>query len=160
MSCERPSHKEAYVGIFLVADPSEAKCWGFLQDRHPARSLGQIKDVDQWLPSVTRVPVMLFFKLFFSLFVFLFSAGTIKLLFFIQISTTGEKSGNNEHTPVQSRLRESPNPSPTFCAKMRAFVARLRHWYTAVWPSYIVFPTALFRLCTDVKQKVEQKGSH
>lgn len=78
------------------------------------------------------------FKLFFSLFVFLFSTGTIKLLLFIQISTTGEK----------------------VATKMRAFVARLRHWYTAVWQSYIVFPTALFRLCTDVKQKVEQKGSH
>lgn len=99
------------------------------------------------------------FKLFFSLFVFLFSTGTIKLLLFIQISTTGEKVATM-NTPIQSRLRESANPSPTFCAKMRAFVARLRHWYTAVWQSYIVFPTALFRLCTDVNQKVEQKGSH
>lgn len=110
MSCERPSHiipsgrpERGQMVRVSSGKASSMKSW-------PNQRCGSM--------TVTRVPVMLFKKKIISLFVFLFSTGTIKLLFFfIQISTTGEKSGNNEHTPIQSRLRESPNPSPTFVQK-------------------------------------------
>lgn len=87
MSCERLSHKEAYVGIFLVADPEEGFFRTGIQHEVLAKSKMWINDSFS-----NKGASDAFFKLFFSLFVFLFSIGTIKLLFFsFKLAQQGEK---------------------------------------------------------------------